>query len=473
MKTLYRKRQAIYHILRISFGFIGTICLLFLAGQISLFSAVLIIVAGIFVGFVIAENELQILQLMKDYFASRMHASETDTSPRLSVQHTFDEKSPISELFWLVSVSEDQHEKRFKKLQTENHYLNETIRNLPFPLILLNKRGYVIEYNTQATQLFGTIQLQKPVAFFIHDNEAIERIEAVTKGERHHDVVELTRRENKDQIFELLISNFAADDNLQTALILMDRSEAKIAETMRVDFVANVSHELRTPLTSVLGFVETLRGPAGDDKATRDKFLAIVENQAARMVRLVSDQLSLSSIERQEAKQPRTIISLSPLVDHVSELLRGQAEEKNTHINIIKPKEEVKIIGDSDEITQMLQNLVENAIRYGHNSSEVRIIITADDNNANSVGAHTASHHTSFASIAVEDEGEGIDTSHIPRLTERFYRVDKGRSRDNGGTGLGLAIVKHIVNRHRGQLIITSEIGTGSRFCVLLPKPPA
>ncbi len=310
MKPLYRKRHAIYHILRISFGFVGTICLLALIGEISLFSTLLILFVGIFVGFVLAENELQIIQLMKEYFSARMQADATDPAPSLSVQHTFDEKSPISELFWLVSVSEHQNDQRFKKLRTENRYLNETIRNLPFPLILLDKRGYVIEFNMQATQLFGTLQHQKPIAFFIHDNEAIERIDAVTNGERHHDVVELTRRENKDQIFELLISNFSADDNLQTALILMDRSEAKIAETMRVDFVANVSHELRTPLTSVLGFVETLKGPAGEDKATRDKFLSIVESQSARMVRLVSDQLSLSSIERQEAKQPRTIIPL-------------------------------------------------------------------------------------------------------------------------------------------------------------------
>jgi len=466
MKPLYRKRHAIYHILRISFGFIGTTCLLLLAGQISVFSAMLIMVVGIFIGFVLAENELQIIQLMKDYFASRMQAGESGSAPRLSVQHTFDEKSPISELFWLVSVSEDKNDKRFKKLQTESHYLNETIRNLPFPLILLDKRGYVIEYNMQATQLFGSIQMHKPVAFFIHDNEAIERIEAVTKGERHHDVVELVRRENKDQIFELLISNFSADDNLQTALILMDRSEAKIAETMRVDFVANVSHELRTPLTSVLGFVETLRGPAGEDKATRDKFLAIVESQSARMVRLVSDQLSLSSIERQESKQPSTIISLIQLAERVAELLSGQAKEQGTKIRIIKPAEEVKIIGDGDEITQMLQNLVENAIRYGQHSAEVRIIITAEEQHPVSDQQNTA-----FASIAVEDEGDGIDSSHIPRLTERFYRIDKGRSRDNGGTGLGLAIVKHIVNRHRGHLVITSKIGTGSRFCVLLPKP--
>ena len=290
---------------------------------------------------------------------------------------------------------------------------------------MLDKRGYVIEFNMQATQLFGTLQHQKPIAFFIHDNEAIERIDAVTNGERHHDVVELTRRENKDQIFELLISNFSADDNLQTALILMDRSEAKIAETMRVDFVANVSHELRTPLTSVLGFVETLKGPAGEDKATRDKFLSIVESQSARMVRLVSDQLSLSSIERQEAKQPRTIIPLIPLAERVAEILAGQAEEHGIRINLILPDDEVMVIGDSDELTQMLQNLVENAIRYGQNSDEVRIIITADD-----TASVSAAQNIHYASIAVEDEGEGIDSSHIPRLTERFYRIDKGRSRD-------------------------------------------
>jgi len=466
MKPLYRKRHAIYHILRISFGFVGTICLLALIGEISLFSTLLILFVGIFVGFVLAENELQIIQLMKEYFSARMQADATDPAPSLSVQHTFDEKSPISELFWLVSVSEHQNDQRFKKLRTENRYLNETIRNLPFPLILLDKRGYVIEFNMQATQLFGTLQHQKPIAFFIHDNEAIERIDAVTNGERHHDVVELTRRENKDQIFELLISNFSADDNLQTALILMDRSEAKIAETMRVDFVANVSHELRTPLTSVLGFVETLKGPAGEDKATRDKFLSIVESQSARMVRLVSDQLSLSSIERQEAKQPRTIIPLIPLAERVTEILAGQAEEHSIRINLISPDDEVMVVGDSDELTQMLQNLVENAIRYGQNSDEVRIIITADD-----TASVSAAQNIDYASIAVEDEGEGIDSSHIPRLTERFYRIDKGRSRDNGGTGLGLAIVKHIVNRHRGQLVITSEPGNGSRFCVLLPKP--
>ena len=255
-------------------------------------------------------------------------------------------------------------------------------------------------------------------------------------------------------------------DDERIAVLVMDMTLQRNLDKVRRDFVANVSHELRTPLTSVLGFVETLKGPAGEDKATRDKFLSIVESQSARMVRLVSDQLSLSSIERQEAKQPRTIIPVIPLAERVTEILAGQAEEHGIRINLISPDDEVMVIGDSDELTQMLQNLVENAIRYGQNSDEVRIIITADD-----TASVSAAQNIHYASIAVEDQGEGIDSSHIPRLTERFYRIDKGRSRDNGGTGLGLAIVKHIVNRHRGQLVITSEPGNGSRFCVLLPKP--
>jgi len=229
-------------------------------------------------------------------------------------------------------------------------------------------------------------------------------------------------------------------------------------EKMRADFVANVSHELRTPLTSVVGFIETLRGPARGDIDAQDRFLDLMEGQSNRMTRIVNDLLSLSRIEMNEHTAPSDDVPLRQIIATVADLLAPQANDRDVVIELDLDALEGTVIGHPDELTQLFQNLIENAIKYGGRGSTVRVSAKVVEN---------------IASISVIDEGEGIPREHIPRLTERFYRVDTARSREMGGTGLGLAIVKHIANRHRGELTIQSEPGVGSTFTVTLGLSPA
>ncbi|MGH7030557.1 MAG: ATP-binding protein [Stellaceae bacterium] len=247
-------------------------------------------------------------------------------------------------------------------------------------------------------------------------------------------------------------------------LSLHDVTELKRAEQLRADFIANASHELRTPLATLTGFIETLRGPARDDAEARERFLAIMSGQAARMSRLVEDLLSLSRIELNEHVPPRGRVALSPVLDHLAEALELRAGERGMRIRLALPSGLPDVQGDRDELAQLFQNLLDNAIKYGRAGSTIAVsaepVARPSANGEHAPGA--------FVAVAVRDCGEGIAREHLPRLTERFYRIDTARSREMGGTGLGLAIVKHIVSRHRGVLEIDSTVGTGSVFTVLL-----
>ncbi len=230
---------------------------------------------------------------------------------------------------------------------------------------------------------------------------------------------------------------------------------------MRADFVANASHELRTPLSSLMGFIETLRGPARDDAAARERFLGIMQQQAERMSRLVNDLLSLSRIELDEHVPPTGRVAVGPLLQSVADALELKAQRKGQRLELDLAPDLPPVVGDLDQLYQVFQNLVSNAINYGRQGGVVGL-------SARSAGD---GRRTSLV-VTVRDQGEGIAREHLPRLTERFYRVDPARSRAVGGTGLGLAIVKHIVSRHRGRLEIDSEVGRGSVFTVFLPAAP-
>ena len=235
---------------------------------------------------------------------------------------------------------------------------------------------------------------------------------------------------------------------------LADQSQARAAEQMRVDFVANASHELRTPLATLIGFIETLQDEAGVDPATRQRFVGIMAGEALRMRDLLDDLMSLSRIEAERFALPRETVDLSPLIDEVRDALKPLANGRT--IRVEREAGEALVSGDRGQLAQMLTNLVVNSLKYGRAGSQIRIrLADAGDD---------------LVSLAVIDKGDGIAADHIPRLTERFYRVDPGRSRQVGGTGLGLAIVKHIVLRHRGRLDIKSKPGAGTRVEVMLPR---
>jgi two-component system phosphate regulon sensor histidine kinase PhoR len=244
-------------------------------------------------------------------------------------------------------------------------------------------------------------------------------------------------------------------------VVLSDRSREHAVERMRADFVANVSHELRTPLASLIGFIDTLRGPAANDPPAQQRFLGIMGEQAARMNRLIDDLLSLSRIELIEHQAPSDTVELCELVTRLVAGFEPRLRERSVKLDLRVPDELPAVIGDADQLTQVLQNLLDNAVKYGREGGTVRLDVA------------TAPPGRPGVVVTVADQGAGIPREHLPRLTERFYRVDTGRSRAAGGTGLGLAIVKHIVNRHRGQLAIESEEGTGTTVTVWLPQAAA
>jgi two-component system phosphate regulon sensor histidine kinase PhoR len=227
---------------------------------------------------------------------------------------------------------------------------------------------------------------------------------------------------------------------------------------MRADFVANASHELRTPLASLSGFVETLQGSARNDPTARDRFLGIMAEQARRMSRLIDDLLSLSRVELNEHLHPQQAVDLVPIVGHVCDTLSPLARERGVELVLSRGAERLAVLGERDELIRVFENLVENALKYGASGKRVEVTLVSE-----------SSGGRGEAVVTVRDFGPGIAAEHLPRLTERFYRVDVETSRAEGGTGLGLAIVKHILARHRGRLAIESEPGRGAAFTVRIP----
>jgi two-component system phosphate regulon sensor histidine kinase PhoR len=241
-------------------------------------------------------------------------------------------------------------------------------------------------------------------------------------------------------------------------VVLRDVTEARRVEDMRVDFVAFASHELKTPLASLSGFIDTLRGHAKDDPEAQARFLEIMADQAGRMRRLIDDLLSLSRIELREHVRPNKIVDMLGVVNDVVDGLSHVAEKNGVEMTVSSIALLPRVRGEAEELAQVVQNLVDNAIRYGRAGKRVEISLGTDTRGGKPM-----------LRLSVRDFGPGISREHLPRLTERFYRVDAAASRAKGGTGLGLAIVKHIVNRHQGTLAIDSELGQGSTFTILIP----
>jgi len=237
-----------------------------------------------------------------------------------------------------------------------------------------------------------------------------------------------------------------------------DLTPLRRVEEMRADFVANASHELRTPLAALSGFIETLQGSARDDAKARERFLAIMREQAHRMARLIDDLLSLSRIELNAHRRPDTLVDLVPIVRQVVDSLETLARDRGVAVNV-EAANALTVLGDRDELVRIFENLVENALKYGAPGKRVDI----------KLGASMSAENEPEAQVSIRDYGPGIAPEHLPRLTERFYRVDVKESRAQGGTGLGLALVKHILNRHRGRLTIESAPGAGASFTIHLP----
>ena len=251
-------------------------------------------------------------------------------------------------------------------------------------------------------------------------------------------------------------------DAKHAVLALTDLTEIRQTKRLRTDFVANASHEIRSPLAAIIGILETLRGPAREDAEAREKFLGVMAGEADRMARLVDDLLSLSKIEMRAHAMPDQTVDIFEIVHEVASDLKSRAGEKNMQIDTQDGS--LTVVGDRDELALMLRNLLSNSITYGHVGTAIRVRIRA----LTDMESRRLDWPKGGGAVTIADQSDGIPARHIPRLTERFYRVDKGRSRKMGGTGLGLAIVKHVINRHGGDLVIKSNEGHGSEFTIYL-----
>ena len=375
---------------------------------------------------------------------------------------------------------------RVTRLQRELDGVTNILTTFPDPLLLINARRDVIDVNAAGRELFGEGLLRRDLSAAIRNPSILDAADAVLRGgegavidfeiaapvERHFSarVIALPklagelatdRTINQGEDYRDADSEGAdggSDDREKPAamIVLHDLTALKRTEQMRVDFVANASHELRTPLSALLGFIETLQGPAADDPDAQRRFLGIMHEQAARMTRLVEDLLSLSRIEMNEHLVPTGRVAIHAILNNLTQSLELKAADRGIRIELQLLSDGPEVAGDTDELSQVFQNLIDNALKYGRPNSVVTIT------------TRPSARVKSGLAISVRDQGDGIPRIHLPRLTERFYRVDTARSRRMGGTGLGLAIVKHIVNRHRGILEIDSDIGVGSVFTVHL-----
>jgi two-component system phosphate regulon sensor histidine kinase PhoR len=339
------------------------------------------------------------------------------------------------------------------------------VAGMPDPAVLLDRAGRVIHLNAAAAQLAPALRKNELAQFALRSPEIITALrEAIATTEPRRTTY--LDHVPVDRWMELMITPVpvpTAFGGTEKCMLMTfhDQTPLRRVEEMRADFVANASHELRTPLAAVSGFIDTLQGPAKDDPRARDRFLAIMHAQATRMARLIDDLLSLSRVELSAHVRPDVSVDLIPIIRQVADGLEALARERQVAVEINLPDGPVTIAGDREELMRLFENLIENALKYGASGGKVIV----------SLNAAATSEGAPEIRVMVRDFGPGIAPEHLPRLTERFYRVDVGDSRSQGGTGLGLSLVKHILNRHRGRLLIESVPKNGATFTACFPQP--
>ncbi len=372
-------------------------------------------------------------------------------------------------------------EKKQVSVAADNE-IEAVIATLPLPAFSVSRAGRLLAINEQAQRVFrvqgGIGALASSIIRSPDLLDAIEQVGRTGEGAAFEFVISGAA----DEVWLAHIARQASAEGGVLA-VLEERTGMRRAEKARADFLANASHELRTPLTSLAGFIETMRGPAKDDKASWDRFLDIMYEQTERMRRLISDLLSLSRIELSEHEAPDRVVDLAGIATRQVEALRPLAEERGVTIEVDAPDRELPVLALRDEMTQVVQNFLSNALKYSPDGGRVLLscgIAPSMDDALGSAGRvwEEAGRMTLLNApavegpgvwVRVEDAGPGIDRQHLPRLGERFYRVDESRASAVGGIGLGLAIVKHIMTRHRGGLVVESSPGKGSGFGVWLP----
>ena len=347
----------------------------------------------------------------------------------------------------------------------ETAAVSAVVAGMPDPAVLLDRAGRVIHLNAAAAQLAPALRKNELAQFALRSPEIIVALREAIATTEHRRATYLDHAP-VERWMELMITPVpvpTAFGGVDKCMLMTfhDQTPLRRVEEMRADFVANASHELRTPLAALSGFIDTLQGPAKDDAKARERFLSIMHAQATRMARLIDDLLSLSRVELSAHVRPDTTVDIVPIIRQVADGLEPLARERQVDVEIALPETQVLIAGDREELLRLFENLIENALKYG--ASGGRVIV--------SLATAASAEGTPEVRVTVRDFGPGIAPEHLPRLTERFYRVDVGDSRSQGGTGLGLSLVKHILNRHRGRLLIESVPRQGATFTACFPQP--
>jgi two-component system phosphate regulon sensor histidine kinase PhoR len=361
------------------------------------------------------------------------------------------------------AVSRDQR----PSLRPGDLFIQSVLSGLPDPVVALDAHGEVVAFNARASAIAPALRRGEAVSLGMRNPEVLDAIRrAAASGAVQR--VEFFVRVPVERWYEATVMPIAltpstVPSSTHVLMTFHDLTPLRRVEEMRADFVANASHELRTPLAALSGFIETLRGPARDDANARDRFLAIMEAQATRMARLIDDLLSLSRIELNAHLRPDKEVDLVAIVRQVVDGLQTLARDREVEVQMTAPADRLIVLGDHDELLRVFENLVENGLKYAASGKRVDLTLSVGE----------APGGVREARVAVRDYGPGIEPEHLPRLTERFYRVDVAESRQQGGTGLGLALVKHILNRHGGRLTIDSVPGEGATFTAHLPLPHA
>jgi two-component system phosphate regulon sensor histidine kinase PhoR len=329
---------------------------------------------------------------------------------------------------------------------------------LPDPCIIIDRRSVVVHSNAAAQSYFPGVTIGGPIAFTLRNPTLLNAIEAArADGTQQVELHQSIPTETWYRTTVAPLSGALEGSEGILVITLQSLTESRRLDSLRTDFVANASHELRTPLTSLVGFIDTLLGPAANDREARERFLNIMRSQAARMSKLIDDLLSLSRIEMRQHLRPNAKVTLNSLIREVCEGLQKLAEDAGAPLSITMPAEPVIITGDRDELYEVFENLIDNAIKYGADGGSIEVMLNT-----------TPGRQGFDVLVSITDHGAGVAQEHVPRLTERFYRVDAESSRKKKGTGLGLAIVKHIVTRHHGLMLIRSQPGQGTRVEVFL-----
>ncbi|ODS57722.1 MAG: phosphate regulon sensor histidine kinase PhoR [Agrobacterium sp. SCN 61-19] len=329
-----------------------------------------------------------------------------------------------------------------------------SLDGIDMPIFVLGPEAELVAQNQAAQKVFGELVVGLHVSTRWRSPGILDMIRETTETSQPNQI-EHSERHPSERVYVVRVAPIDPGEAAVASYFLLsfkDISELRRLDRMRSDFVANASHELRTPLASLRGFIETMQGPARDDAKAKDRFLAIMLDQANRMSRLVDDLLSLSRLELKAHVAPDQRVELAPILGHVRDSLAPLAAELGVEIRLDLPGEKIEVLGERDELVQVFENLIENACKYGQDGEVVEVALRRDAGGA--------------TEVSVRDHGPGIPAEHVPRLTERFYRVNVEDSRSKKGTGLGLAIVKHILTRHRARLIVRSELGQGSVFTV-------